>query len=143
MAEARFHDLADAQAQLDPWRHTYNHERPHEALGLGVPAGRYAPSPRPFPERLPPVEYGDGGPGQLVRKVGENGKVHIGGRPVMVGSALAGQRVALRPTRDDGLLDVFYCQVRLGRVDLRLPGIGSRLARCRPLDPVAGEPDQG
>ena len=41
-----FADLADAQAMLDPWRFTYNHERPHEALGMGVPAGRYTPSAR-------------------------------------------------------------------------------------------------
>ncbi len=135
-----FADLADAQAQLDPWRHTYNHERPHEALGLGVPAGRYRPSPRPFPEALPPVEYG---PDDLVRKVADNGKVQFQGRRVMIGSALVGQPVALRPTRTDGLLDVFYCHQRLGRVDLNEDGTGSRLARCRPLDPLADAADAG
>jgi transposase InsO family protein len=136
-----FADLADAQAQLDPWRHTYNHERPHEALGLGVPAGRYRPSPRPFPEALPAVEYG---PDAVVRKVDGTGRLHFRGRALMAGSALAGERVALRPTRDDGLWDVFYCQQRLGRVDLRAgDAAGSRLARCRPLDPLADAADAG
>ncbi len=136
-----FADLADAQAQLDPWRHTYNHERPHEALGMAVPAQRYAPSPRPFPERLPAVEYG---PGDQVRRVGSNGSVRFRRRKLMVGSALAGQPVALRPTRDEGLWDVFYCQVRLGRVDLRAADTaGARLARCRQLDPLAGDQEQG
>ena len=136
-----FHDLADAQAKLDPWRHIYNHERPHEAIGLAVPASRYSPSSRPFPETLPPVEYG---PDDLVRKVGGNGQLSIRGRTVMIGSALDGQRVALRPTRTDGLLDVYYCQVRLGRVDLRAAETSEvRLARYRPLDPLAGDEATG
>jgi transposase InsO family protein len=133
-----FADLTDAQAQLDPWRHTYNHERPHEAIGMGVPAQRYRPSPRPFPESLPPVVYG---PDDLVRKVAHNGTIQYRRQRVMIGSALVGQPVALRPTRTDGLMDVFYCHQRLGRVDLNAEGIGSRLARCRPLDPLADGAD--
>ncbi|HYG90592.1 MAG TPA: integrase core domain-containing protein [Azospirillum sp.] len=36
-----FLDLAHCQSRFVPWRHSYNHERPHEALGLAVPAARY------------------------------------------------------------------------------------------------------
>lgn len=105
---------------------------------MAVPARRYAPSPRAFPEALPAVEYD--GPDDEVRKVDGTGRLQFRGRKLMAGAALAGERVALRPTRDQGLWDVFYCQVRLGRVDLRAAdAAGSRLSRCRPLDPVAGD----
>ena len=35
----------------------YNHERPHAALDLQMPANRYRPSLRAMPDRLPEVEY--------------------------------------------------------------------------------------
>jgi transposase InsO family protein len=65
-----FADLAAAQRRFDAWRAVYNLERPHEGLGLQVPARRYRPSPRPFPEALPPVAYG---PADVVRRVQEGG----------------------------------------------------------------------
>ncbi len=136
-----FADLADAQATLDPWRFTYDHERPHEALGMGVPAGRYTPSARPFPERLPSVEYDAA---DVARRVRSDGCVQFHGRMVMVGSALIGELVALRPTRDQGLWDVYYCQQFVGRVDEREEGIGSRLSRRRRvLAPLAPADDAG
>lgn len=54
-----FESLENAQRALDAWREIYNFERPHEAIGLAVPADRYRPSPRPFPARLPEVDYGE------------------------------------------------------------------------------------
>src|SRR6185437_6141124 len=50
--------LAQCQLEFDRWRDLYNCQRPHEALNLQVPASRYVPSARPFPEVLPPIEYG-------------------------------------------------------------------------------------
>jgi transposase InsO family protein len=38
-------DLADLQHQLDQFRHWYNHERPHRALGRITPAQRWAERP--------------------------------------------------------------------------------------------------
>ena len=40
-------------------------------------------------------------------------------RMFFVGSAFAKEPVALRPTDTDGLLSVYYCQQRIGFVDLR------------------------
>jgi Integrase core domain len=34
-------DFAQVQARFDQWRQVYNHERPHQALGMAVPASRY------------------------------------------------------------------------------------------------------
>lgn len=50
-----FDDLVASQAAFDPWREMYNTQRPHEALDLAVPAGRYHPSPRSFPKKLPEI----------------------------------------------------------------------------------------
>ncbi len=58
-------DLMACQNAFDKWRYIYNHERPHEALGLNPPGTRYRSSPRSFCEQLPPIAYG---PGDIVRK---------------------------------------------------------------------------
>lgn len=92
-------DLAECQKRFDDWRHVYNAERPHQAIGLEVPLRRYKPSPRTFPERLPPLEYDSA---DIVRKVDVNGRLSWRARSFPVGKALQGQAVAIRPTIDDG-----------------------------------------
>jgi transposase InsO family protein len=54
-------DLPHCQRTFDIWRQIYNHQRPHEALGLAVPASRYSPSLINFPEQLPEPEYDEAG----------------------------------------------------------------------------------
>ena len=34
--------LLDVQRRFTSWRHIYNHERPHQALGMATPAERYS-----------------------------------------------------------------------------------------------------
>lgn len=36
-----FDDIADAQAQLDAWVHSYNHDRPHQGIGMVAPWERF------------------------------------------------------------------------------------------------------
>ena len=105
-----------ADLYLDPWRRVYNLERPHEALAYAVPADRYVCSPRALPGELPPVEYLST---DEVRKVQSNGKISFRGREVRIGGAFSGQAVALRATEEEGVWSVYYCQQRVGRVDLR------------------------
>jgi transposase InsO family protein len=111
-----WHDVAEVQARLDPWRDDYNLIRPHEALNLRPSVSRYRPSTRPYPPSLPPVEYG---PANLVRKVQANGRISYQGRRWFVSEALAGQPVVLRPTPVDGQLLVFYCHQHVAEIDLR------------------------
>lgn len=108
-------NLAMCQDRFDKWRHVYNTERPHEALGLKVPASRYQLSQRSYPERLPAIEYG---PDDIVRKVRGYGHIKYQNREYHVGSAFAGLCVALRFTTTDGLLDVYFCQHRIGQLNL-------------------------
>lgn len=115
IAGRSFGDLAECQKAFDKFRTTYNLERPHESLGMKPPVTRYTPSSRPFPERLPPIEYA---PGDKVRKVQDKGFTFIDGRILRLPKALKGEHVAFRPTDTDGKFDVFYCHHKLTEVEL-------------------------
>lgn len=118
LANRWFSTIAEVQKALDRWREIYNHERPHEALGLEVPASRYRASVRCYPEVLPPIEYDAS---DLIRSVRPNGQVSFEGSNYFVGQAFAGQQVALRPTDHDGVWDVFFCHERISTVRRRDP----------------------
>jgi transposase InsO family protein len=138
-----FADLVACQRAFDRWRRIYNHERPHEALGLQPPALRYRPSPRVFCESLPPIEYG---PGDIVRKVDGDGWISFRNRPIRIGKAFRRQPVALRAGGDDGVFDIHYCVHRIGRLDLRAidaPACGFvDIARAMPTTSRAPQPHQ-
>ena len=113
-----FRDLAHCQQHFDQWRALYNLDRPHEALAMAVPAARYQPSPRPFPETLPPIEYGAT---DIVRKVQAQGELSYRGRIFRVSKAFRGYPVALRPTPHDGLWRVYFCHQHVADLDLHRP----------------------
>lgn len=72
----------------------YNHERPHDAIGHVPPATRYRPSPRPFPARLPPLDYPLA---WVVRRVNAVGQIKWHGRRLFLTHVLAAQDVAFEP----------------------------------------------
>lgn len=110
-------ELQECQRRFDAWRSVYNWKRPHEALDLEVPGKRYAASPRPFPDPLPPVEYG---PGEEVRKVQDRGLVSFLGKDYRLPKAFKGYPVALRPDPDtDALFQVYFCQQRIATINLK------------------------
>jgi hypothetical protein len=111
-----FSSLAQCQRAFDRWRHTYNHDRPHDALALEVPLTRYRPSPRSFPSVLPPIEYS---PDDQVRKVQDKGEISFQGHTIRLSRALHGYPVGLRPTPTDGCFDIYFCHQKLTQIDLR------------------------
>ncbi len=116
IGQRRFRDLDDCQQAFDAWRAVYNIERPHQALGLATPASRYQPSPRSFPETPPSFDYG---PDAILRRVQQHGRINFMNRVWRVGRAFQGHSVALRPTLQDGILDVVFCRVKIAQIDLR------------------------
>ena len=59
-AEATRPPAANCRSQqrtFNIFRAEFNNQRPHEALALETPASLYQSSPRPFPAKLPPLEY--------------------------------------------------------------------------------------
>lgn len=109
-------DLSACQRKFDDWRFRYNHERPHEALGMAAPVSRYRQSLRSFPTTLPPIEYG---PGDWVRKVVEGGFIFFRNRAYRIGKAFTGEHVALRPTLTDGIIDVYFGTHKIAQINLR------------------------
>jgi len=108
-------DPAQCAHAFETWRHVYNAERPHEALQLATPASRYRPSRRVFPEHPVPIDYG---PGAIVRKVQDLGRISFKGHTFAIGRAFIGEPVALRPTAIDGCYDVIYCLEKIAEIDL-------------------------
>ncbi|MBV8895652.1 MAG: transposase family protein, partial [Acidobacteriaceae bacterium] len=103
------------QKRVDEFRHVYNTERPHEALGQKRPATIYRPSPRAYPETLPPIEYA----GHLeVRKVEHNGMMCWKNGRIFTSKTLRGEYVGLEEV-DDGVWSLYYGPVLLARFDER------------------------
>ena len=111
-------DLAHCQHHVDAWRGIYHCERPHQSLQMVPPARRYRPSPREFPEHLPPLEYG---PDDLVRRVQGKGEIWYRGGPFRIGKAFRGYPVALRPTSEDGVLAVYFSHQCITHINLKRP----------------------
>ena len=111
-----FGDLGETQAAFDTWREIYNTRRPHEAIGLEVPANRYRASPRDMPTVIKPPEYESQA---LVRIVGDTGCFNFRSRRLWFSKAFAGRCIALRATSTDGLFDLCYRRHVLTQVDLR------------------------
>ena len=111
-----FSNLQESQTAFDEWWHVYNYIRPHEALQLLTPSTRYIPSPRPFPAVLAPVTYD---PDDMIRKVDIVGKIYFRGRTFRISSAFRHQPVAVRPTDQDGIFNVFFCTQKVAQISLR------------------------
>ncbi|TAT82073.1 IS481 family transposase [Rhizobium ruizarguesonis] len=108
---------AQAQRAFDRWRDIYNHCRPHQGIDMAVPASRYRPSPRPFPDRLPEPAYDSS---EIVRRVGTTkGYVSFKGRAWRVPNAFKTECLAIRPLQRDGLYGVFFGATQVAKIDLK------------------------
>jgi len=106
-------DRTRQQASLDVWRETFNNERPHEAIGMQVPADLYQVSTRRYePEEVElcyPAEH-------LVRKVRRHGGIRLRGMDVHISHALGGHHIGLEPL-GPGRFSVWFCRLCLGELD--------------------------
>lgn len=106
---------AKQQRQFDHFRHEYNSERPHEALGQATPGSRFAASPRPYARRLPPIAY----PGHfLVKKVTTGGTIRFQRRLIYLANSLVDQPIGLEET-EDGIWRIYFNTVLIGTMDER------------------------
>lgn len=103
------------QRSFNAFRHSYNHERPHEALEQQLPAKVYTSSTRPFPEKLPSIEY----PSYFqVLKVGTTGMVYLCNAAVYVNHLLKHKYVGIEQIEEDQF-DVYFNFYRIGHVNLK------------------------
>jgi len=91
LAGRAFASLAAAQAELNAWVHSYNHQRPHQGIGLATPAQRFEATARQQPAR-PELAAPDNGE-WVTRKVGGNGVISVAWQQFSVGKHRAGEIV--------------------------------------------------
>ena len=103
-----------AQAELDRWVESYNHQRPHQGIGMVFPASRFTAAaaedfqPFPFGEADDRQPEAIGTPGVLARrKVASNGGIRLVGTNYAVGRFLAGEMVEVE-IGTDGLVNVYH-----------------------------------
>lgn len=103
------------QRAFDSFRQEYNQQRPHEALGNDTPASRYKSSPKPFPNKLPELEY----PSHMrVYHVQSNGVISIDGVQFYVSNCVDEEYIGLEAV-GDGCWKVYYGPIELGILDVR------------------------
>lgn len=106
---------AAQQRNFDAFRREYNTERPHEHLGQLTPASCYQPSTRPYPDRLPPLEY----PGHfLVKRITTGGTFRFRNRLLYLANAMVDQQIGLEET-EDGVWAIWFTTVLLATFDER------------------------
>jgi transposase InsO family protein len=101
------------QRAFDEFRHWYNTERPHEALGQTPPADRYSPSDRPYDSILTDPEYP---PDYETRRAQKSGVIQWRGERVFLTSCLGNELIGLREVTLD-VWEVHFGQAILGFLD--------------------------
>jgi transposase InsO family protein len=133
-----FEDLTDAQARLDAWVRTYNHERPHQSIGRVPPFERFKLAAAPTPAPAKPVETGGTAEAVTTRRVSTKGTISFATATYKAGAWLAGQTVEV--VCEAGLVQLHHRGVlvathpRRHPLDKQAAGVerGRRPARSRP-----------
>ncbi len=116
--ETQYPPAASQPAQqecFDDFRHEFNHDRPHQALGQKRPAEVWKPSSRPYPERIPEAEY----PKHFQRRrVCCNGIIQFKNRRLFLSETMAKEDIGLEEIQD-GIWSIYFYNVLLGRFDER------------------------
>ena len=94
------------------WLRYYNYNRPHEALGMRVPAQFYNKSGRKLPKQSKPWRYDPGWESRLVKG---KGMISFQGRSRFIGEAFEGERVGLKRSRV-GVWGVHFGPLQIGEL---------------------------
>lgn len=124
-------DKAALQTQLDAFVEHYNQQRPHEALQQSMPAQHYSHSAKPYPSKLPELQY----PKHWEKvRVSRNGLIYWRALRVYIGYLLVGQWIGMQEVAA-GQWDAYLGPVRLGcfnEDDVRGPQKDYLSLRCYP-----------
>ena len=104
--------LKEQIGRLKAFREEYNHERPHEAVGLEPPSLHYNASDRRWDGVLRSPEYDT--KDMKIRKVCASGCIWIDQEEYYIGQVLWGEYIGLREEEEG--LEAYYGPVHLGRI---------------------------
>ena len=124
--------VAIGQALLEEWRQSFNHQRPHQALGMRCPAELYRPSERKYEGTPADLSY----PGMISRRIKRQGALLWRGQWIFISAALAGWSVGLEPGAP-GRWNVWFGRLRLGQLDERTFSFHRTAAQPAPTQPEA------
>lgn len=101
-----------SQEALDLWRHQFNYQRPHEALGMRCPGDLYHNSNRKYPRVVQELVY----EGMTPRRVNLNGCIRWKDHSLFVSQTLSGWNVGLKSTQEQKI-ELWFAQLLLGHLD--------------------------
>ncbi len=124
---------------FEQWRHEFNTERPHEALGMATPAQVYRPSVRTYEGTPEALDY----EGRETRRVLALGQISFRGHAVSVSSALAGWDVALGDQQGERI-ELWFANLLVGHLNeetmgfepIQTGGSSGPVAASAPLQPA-------
>jgi putative transposase len=123
------------QARFDHFIHTFNEERPHQALNMKYPAELYSPSPRVY-RGLGELEYPFHDKTVMVTRCG---RICMGRQKINLSQVFAGQKVGVKEISEKIWL-VSFMQYDLGFFDHETCRIESAqnpfAAKVLPMSPV-------
>ena len=113
--EGKIHgSLKHHQAIFDIWKDDFNKCRPHEALGLQLPADVYQKSPNKYQE-IDEILY----PKQLhVRTVNNRGNVRYKAKRIFLSNAFNGFNVGIKDTGKE-TIEIYFGNVMLGTASMK------------------------
>lgn len=113
-------DLRAQRARFKAFQKEFNHERPHEALGMRTPASAYVASTREMPDKLPVPVY----PKEFeVCPVNASGFIRFRGETYFVSTAIKREPVGILEI-EEGCFELRFCAELLGRFHRQHPELG-------------------
>ena len=106
-------DIAAQQLVFDHFKQMFNHERPHEALGLDRPIAHHRRPSRPFPAEEPEPVYESY---FEIKRVDGYGRMPWDGKQVFFSEAFAHQTIAFEPI-DFSRWNVHFSSFLIGTFD--------------------------
>jgi len=135
-----FDSVDDAQAQLDEWVRHYNHVRPHQALGGGVPYDRFklAATTNTTTDKADAEATVEVSGPHTTRRVSAGGTISFATATYKAGAWLTGENVEV--VCDDGLVQLFHRGVLIATHARRHPITKQRAGLDRGRRPAPARP---
>ena len=105
--------LGEHQKVFEYWRKEFNSVRPHEALGMQVPADIYKKSQRRYLGEYVEQRYGRG---YKVRMVNDRGYINVKQKRIFIGNPFSGYHVGVKEYVDKPM-EIWFSDMLLGKIN--------------------------